>query len=238
MDIRLPPQPTLEALSQALVEQGCDPRSLERGRRVAAESGQRLDAVLLQLGLVSERQLAESAATLFGTPVVTPDQYPDALPDCAAPLSRRFLLDARVVPLVDADGVLSIALADPLDTFTPSALAAVTGRLVRVHAAVPVELEAALNRLLPREDEAPRDSEDGAPLEEDAERLKDLASEAPVIRLVNQIIGRAVETGASDIHIEPFEDQLRVRYRYDGVLHEAETPPRHLSAAITSRIKI
>ena len=79
---------------------------------------------------------------------------------------------------------------------------------------------------------------DDAPGEEDAERLKDLASEAPVIRLVNGIVSRAVETQASDIHIEPFEDRLRVRYRYDGVLHEAEAPPFRLAAAITSRIKI
>ncbi len=75
-------------------------------------------------------------------------------------------------------------------------------------------------------------------LEEDAERLKDLASEAPVIRLVNQMIGRAVETHASDIHVEPFEDRLRVRYRYDGVLHEADSPPARLAPAIISRIKI
>jgi general secretion pathway protein E len=74
--------------------------------------------------------------------------------------------------------------------------------------------------------------------EEDAERLKDLASEAPVIRLVNQIISRAVETQASDIHFEPFADKFRLRYRYDGILHEAESPPRRLTAAIISRIKI
>ena len=71
---------------------------------------------------------------------------------------------------------------------------------------------------------------DAEPAEEDAERLKDLASEAPVIRLVNQLIARAVETHASDIHIEPFEDRLRVRYRYDGVLHEVEPPPARLQA--------
>jgi general secretion pathway protein E len=76
------------------------------------------------------------------------------------------------------------------------------------------------------------------PAEEDAERLKDLASEAPVIRLVNQLIARAVETHASDVHVEPFPDRLRVRYRYDGVLHEIEPPPARLQAAIISRIKI
>jgi general secretion pathway protein E len=79
---------------------------------------------------------------------------------------------------------------------------------------------------------------DDAPIEEDAERLKDLASEAPVIRLVNQLIARAVETQASDVHLEPFPDRLRVRYRYDGVLHEVESPPSRLQAAIISRVKI
>jgi general secretion pathway protein E len=238
MDVAAPIQPTVETLARTLAARGCDPRALDRGRRVAADSGQRLDAVLLQLGLITERQLAEAAAALLGTPVVTPDEYPAALPDCAAAVSRRFLRDARAVPLSDADGILTVALADPLDTFTPAALAAATGRRVSVAAAVPVELEAALNRLLPEASQAPETSEDGTPLEEDTERLKDLASEAPVIRLVSQIIGRAVEMGASDIHIEPFEDLLRVRYRLDGELHEAESPPRRLSAAITSRVKI
>jgi general secretion pathway protein E len=238
VDIAAPIQPTVESLAEALAARGCDSRALERGRRVASDSGQRLDAVLLQLGLVSERQLAEAAAALLGTPVVTPDEYPTALPDCTAGVSRRFLRDARAVPLSDVGGTLTVALADPIDTFTPAALAAATGRRVLVAAAVPVELEAALNRLLPEEGPVAELGEDGTPLEEDAERLKDLASEAPVIRLVNQIIGRAVETGASDIHIEPFEDILRVRYRLDGELEEAESPPRALSAAITSRVKI
>ena len=73
---------------------------------------------------------------------------------------------------------------------------------------------------------------------DDAERLKDMASEAPVIRFVNQVIGRAVEARASDIHIEPFESKLRVRYRIDGILQEVETPPGRLTAAIVSRVKI
>src|SRR5207253_8601075 len=74
--------------------------------------------------------------------------------------------------------------------------------------------------------------------EEDVNHLRDLASEAPVIRLVNLVINRAVEQRASDIHIEPFENELKVRYRIDGVLHDVETPARRLQAAIVSRIKI
>ncbi|HEX9535857.1 MAG TPA: GspE/PulE family protein, partial [Stellaceae bacterium] len=106
-------------------------------------------------------------------------------------------------------------------------------------------LEAALERLYAELGEGSDAEEvlndmaaDAEPAEEDAERLKDLASEAPVIRLVNQLIARAVETHASDVHLEPFPDRLRIRYRYDGVLHEVEPPPARLQAAVISRIKI
>ncbi len=175
---------------------------------------------------------------MLGTVVVTPDRYPQVLPECAALLTPAFLRGARALPLSDINGELTVALADALNAFAPAAIAAATGRKVRVEIAVPVELEAALNRLLPDESQAEADDGEAGPLEEDAERLKDLASEAPVIRLVNQIISRAVETGASDIHIEPFEDALRIRYRYDGVLQEADNPPPRMAAAIVSRIKI
>jgi len=240
--VALPPEaPDMlaERLGRLLVETGrCDARSLERGRRAAEESGGRTDVILLQLGLVSERGLADSYAALLGLPVVTPDRYPDepVLPERLLP---RFLRDVRALPLGVADGVLHVAVADPLDPFAPASIAAATGLAVQPAIAVPIELEAAFDRLYPRDGEGAAGGEDeAAPLEEDAERLKDLASEAPVIRLVNQIIFRAVETRASDIHIEPFEDRLRVRYRYDGVLHETEAPPARLIPAIISRIKI
>jgi len=165
---------------------------------------------------------------------VTPAIEP-VLPDR---LSSGFLRHARAVPLAVEGETLILAVADPLDPFTPAAVAVATGRRITLEVAVPIELEAALNRLYPEGDSMDPTTDGDSPLEDDAERLKDLASEAPVIRLVNLLITRAVETLASDIHIEPFEDRLRVRYRYDGVLHEAEAPPRNLAAAITSRIKI
>jgi general secretion pathway protein E len=232
----------IAALTQRLVERGLlDARTLDRARRVAAESGQRLDAVLIQLGLVGERALAECLAALLGIRVVTSDRFPDE-PLLADRLKPKFLRHARALPIAIDNTGLVVAMADPLDRFTCQSIAMATGRAITVEVAVPIELDAALDRLYPEEvpsgevvDEFP---EGGEPLEEDAERLKDLASEAPVIRLVNQIIARAVETQASDIHIEPFEDMLRVRYRYDGVLHEADAPPSRLTAAIVSRIKI
>jgi general secretion pathway protein E len=227
----------VELLADILLRQGqCDSVTIDRGRRVAAESGQRLDQVLLQLGLVTERGLAEGYATLLGVPLAGPARYPEA-PVLPERLSPRFLRTARACPLAIEDGALTLAVADALDEFSPAAIAAATGLGVRLEIAVPIELEAAFGRLYPEGEaaETAGGGDSGEALEEDAERLKDLASEAPVIRLVNQLIGRAVETHASDIHIEPFEDRLRVRYRYDGVLHEADGQPARLAPAIISR---
>jgi general secretion pathway protein E len=230
----------MTALADLLVARGqCDGRTIERARGVATETGQRLDLVLMQLGLLTERGLAETYAALLDLPIAGPSRYPLDTPLIADDLPPRFLRQAHAMPVaVDADAVV-LATADPLDDFTPAAVAAATGRQVRLEIAVPVELEAALERLYPSEQRPEPEPEAAAtPLEDDTERLKDLASEAPVIRLVNQIITRAVETNASDIHVEPFEDRLRVRYRYDGVLHEADSPPNRLARAVTSRIKI
>ena len=236
-------QQMLDRLVTLLVEGGqCDVRTIERGRRVAEESGQRLDMVLIQLGLVTERGLAGAYANLLSAQLASPARYPEA-PLFPERLTPRFLRSSRALPVALEGGALVIATADPLDEFAPIAIAAATGRRVILEIAVPIELDAAFDRLYP-DAAAPGGgadetaSEASRPSEDDAERLKDLASEAPVIRLVNQIISRAVETQASDIHLEPFEDRLRVRYRYDGVLHEVDGPPPRLIAAVTSRIKI
>ena len=233
--------PALTELAALLVARGhCDERSIERARRIAEDGELALDGVLLQLGLVTERELAAGYAAMLGLPLAAPDRYPLEMPAGTDGLSIRFLRDSRVLPLGVENGVLVVAAANPLDPFLAGAITAATARPVRLEVAVPIELEAAFARLHPEggRSDAPEEGAQAEASDDDAERLKDMASEAPVIRLVNQIIARAVETRASDIHIEPFEDRLRVRYRYDGVLHEAEAPPARLTAAITSRIKI
>src|SRR5262249_55300042 len=213
-------------------------------RRVAAETGSRLDQILTQLGLISDRGLAEALAQLIAAPLVAPADYPDA-PLFHEQLKAKFLRRARAVPIAATDDRAILAMADPLDIFTRNAVSAALGRPVAVAVAVPIELEAAVDRLYAEPGGAENTEEmldevvpDAEPVEEDTERLKDLASEAPVIRLVNQLIARAVETHASDVHLEPFPDRLRIRYRYDGVLHEVEPPPARLQAAIISPIKI
>jgi general secretion pathway protein E len=231
-------------LGPALVGVGLiDQRSLDRAERVAAEAGARLDRVLTQLGMIGERSIAEALADLLAVPLARPSDYPEA-PLFADRLKAKFLRRARALPIAATPDVVTLAMGDPLDVFARDAVGAALGLRVAVSVAVPMELDAALDRLYPEQERGQGDAmpdaaaADGEPAEEDAERLKDLASEAPVIRLVNQLISRAVETHASDVHIEPFPDRLRVRYRYDGVLHEVEPPPARLQAAVISRIKI
>src|ERR1700738_4001919 len=232
-------------LGASLVDSGAiDRRTLDRARRVAAETGARLDQCLTQLGLVSDRGLAEALAQLIAAPLVGTADYPDA-PLFHDRLKPKFLRRVRALPIAAGGGRGTLAMPDPLDVFTRNAIGAALGRSVTVAVAVPIELEAALERLYAELGEGSEAEEvlndlvaDAEPAEEDAERLKDLASEAPVIRLVNQLIARAVETHASDVHLEPFPDRLRIRYRYDGVLHEVEPPPARLQAAVISRIKI
>ncbi len=245
-----PPNPhavadVLGQLGTRLIETGAiDQRTLDRARRVAGETGGRFDRVLTQLGLVSEKGLAETLALLLDAPLVGTPDYPET-PLFADRLKPKFLRKARALPIAaTADGAV-LAMSDPLDEFARNATAVALGQPVWVAVAVPIELEAAFDRLYAEAEgqgdpaETLEETAGGAePAEEDVERLKDLASEAPVIRLVNQLIARAVETRASDVHIEPFEDRLRVRYRYDGILHEVEAPPGQLQAAVISRIKI
>jgi general secretion pathway protein E len=231
------------ALERLLIaEDVVDPRGLERAKTVAATTNARLDSVITQLGLVTERTLAAAFGRLFDAPVAVPSDYPEA-PVLPERLRPKFLRKVRALPLRADDSMLVLAVADPLDAFTRAAVASATGRRVEMRIAVPIELDAAFARLYGDSDGAPppgasESAEPGLRPDDDAERLRDLASEAPVIRLVNQIIARAVETRASDIHLEPFDGWLRLRYRYDGVLREVENPPAALQTAIISRIKI
>ncbi len=247
-DLSLPASPAplsgAASLENAILDRGvCDPRALERARSVVADIGQPLALVLLQLGLVSETDLARTYAALLGKTIIDAAGLAavtdPVMPDC---LKSRFLHEARALPMDCRDGVLRLVMADPLDEFTCAAVRLATGCRVEREVARPADLEAALTRLYPEnEDNTEDDTGPGAdddPAEEDTDRLKDLASEAPVIRLVNQIIFRAVETRASDIHIEPFEDRLIVRYRYDGVLHEVDSQSARMTSALISRIKI
>ena len=243
-----PAAPTAAAarkrIGEILVERGrLDAGGLERALRVQQETGEKLGNLLVTLGLVAQRDVAEALASQLGLPLVEAAGYPE-LPILEERISARFLRESRALPLSEDEHELALAMADPTDTYTISAFEMVTGRRVRPLIAIPTELEAALERLYGQGKSAlgtlvgDVEHRDDLAFDADIQQLKDLASEAPVIRLVSLIITNALETRASDIHIEPFENRLIVRYRIDGVLHEIESPPRKLGPAVISRVKI
>jgi general secretion pathway protein E len=216
---------------------------LQRARRVREGTGEGLDTLLVKLGLVSERDLAEALTAHLNLPLVRPGDYPET-PATNGGVSPRFLKEARVIPLFEDDQGLTVAMSNPTDDYVLAALRLATGKSITPRVGIPSELDAAFERLYGGGRSAMGQIVDAIGLadnltdEEQIQHLKDLASEAPVIRLVNLMIARAVESRASDIHIEPFENRLKIRYRVDGVLREVESPPSRLSAAVISRIKI
>jgi general secretion pathway protein E len=232
-------------LGEILVERGkLDPANLERALKLQeGETHEKLGVILQRLGMVSGRDLADALADQLDVPIAAATDFPE-LPLLEERLSAKFLRDAQAVPLREDDEELALAVADPTDSFLLSAVQMAAGKRVRPYIAAPNEIDAALERLygggrssmgaIVDNIEARSEEDDFG----DVAHLKDLASEAPVIRLVNLVLTKAVESRASDIHIEPFENRLIVRYRIDGVLHEVESPPRRLSAAMISRVKI
>ncbi|HRZ24178.1 MAG TPA: type II secretion system ATPase GspE, partial [Candidatus Contendobacter sp.] len=216
---------------------------LQRARRVREGTGEGLDTLLVKLGLVSERDLAEALAVHLNLPLVRPGDYPE-IPATNGGVSPRFLKDSRAIPLFEDEQGLTVAMSNPTDEYVLTALQLATGKTITPRVGIPSELDLAFERLYGGGRSAMGQIVDAIGLadnltdEEQIQHLKDLASEAPVIRLVNLMIARAVESRASDIHIEPFENRLKVRYRVDGVLREVESPPSRLSAAVISRIKI
>ena len=234
---------SVEALcAWLLANAGLKAGDLERAQRLALESeGSSLTELLTRLGLVSELDLARAWAAALQAPLLLSENLSlsgEALPE----LSERFLRHYRLLPIgTHADGVHVLA-ANPGNAYGLDAVAYACQAPVYVSVGAASEVDALIERLYGQGRSAMgsliETLDDHGGTEEDIEHLKDLASEAPVIRLVNLILQRAVEQRASDIHIEPFESQLKVRYRIDGVLHEAEAPPSSSSAAIISRLKI
>ncbi|MGD0145056.1 MAG: type II secretion system ATPase GspE, partial [Rhizomicrobium sp.] len=217
--------------------------ALERAKRARADESERLEVVLTRLGLISERDLADTLAGYLELPLAAASEFPDA-PILEDRLGRKFLRERHLVPIEDrADGIV-IAMAYPLDAYATDAVRFAVGKPVLRKVAVPSDLDAAFERLYGDGKSAIRQIVDNTKdrasetRDDDVDRLKDIASEAPVIRLVNLLIARAVESRASDIHIEPTASELRVRYRIDGVLQQVESPPQRLSSAVISRIKI
>ncbi|MCB1679307.1 MAG: Flp pilus assembly complex ATPase component TadA [Halioglobus sp.] len=232
----------MKKLGELLVEQGkLSERDVERTLLAQAEMGGLFGQVLVKLGLVSEQDVALALCGLLEVPLQLAADYPED-PIQLEAVAQDFLVNNGVVPVAVTDTAVKFVAAVPQDPFLARALTMALDRPVSIALGLESDINRALQRYLQRDDAQDEELSDqfaGQSDDEFIEHLRDLASEAPVIRLVNQIIHRAVDMGASDIHIEPFEDGLHLRYRVDGVLQDYADPPAvSLAAALASRIKL
>jgi len=236
---KIPYQALLKILQDKGSLSAIELKKVERVQKTAvAES---LPQLLVKLGLCSELDVANAFVESGQFEKVIAEQYPQErqLPE---DISLRFLRNYHLIGLGDTDDTVTVALMDPEDSFVLDALRLATGKQVLAKVGLLSEIDAALEiqygQGRSKMDKLVDDLGGDEIGEEDLEHLKDLASEAPVIKMVNLIMQRAIELKASDIHIEPFEQALKVRLRVDGVLQEIDAPPVKSTAAVISRIKI
>ena len=227
-------------LGEMLIERRLiTPEDLDRALEIQKERDEKIGKILVDLGFVAMRDVLDALSEQLRVPIVTLEAPPPVTPETER-LSPRFLRQFRCIPVGLHNSTMTLAMADPLDFETISAVRNVTGLKIDRALAPEQEILDAVDKFY-----GESAAEEGVSLEdgdgqaaEDLEHLRDMASEAPVIRLVNAMIALAVEKRASDIHIEPFEKEFRIRYRIDGVLHPQEPPARELRAAVISRVKL
>ncbi len=227
-------------IGAVLVESGLvSPGDLQRARDRQAETGESLTRVLVAEGMVAETTLAQALGRHIGVDFIS---LADTVIDPAAAalipesLARRY----GVIPVRFEDESLIVAMVDPGNVLVVDDVRAITGRRVVPRIALRADVEDAIRRQS-RYDDSVTDLAGIVGVDDPADdlsRVQAAVEEAPIVKLVNTLITRAVNERASDLHIEPGERDLRVRFRIDGVLHEIMTTPRSVSGAVVSRLKI
>ena len=248
--VRGRPAKRRERLGDLLVAEGLiSPGQLHDALREHRRSKERLGNVLTKRGFVSEEQLVEVLSKEHGLPSVSIDQYTitaEVLALVPVHIARKY----DVLPLGRVDNGLTLAMADPTNVIAMDEIAAMTrlavlpvvaagksirAAIARYYTATPAPMAEVLAELAGDSLEIINETED---VTGDVFVLKESADEAPVVKLVNMVLLDAIRRGASDLHWEPYEKELRIRFRIDGVLHEMVTPPKRLEPAIISRLKI
>ena len=227
---------TFRPLLDALKQLGVDPTAVDAAAEEAQRSGRSIRAVLINDQVVTEEQLTAAAAAAFG--INTLDLVGFQIDPAALkriPLS--VVLRHRVLGLAMSDGELTVGVTDPGDVVALDDVRAATGMVVRPVVVARSEVRRVIERLQ-REDSDLSDVADSRVEQSAASAQSSSSDDAPIVRYVNSLIEQAIQNRASDLHLEPTEDDMRVRYRIDGVLHELDTVPRGVMNALISRIKI
>lgn len=222
------------------------------------ETGKRLGETLLNLGYIDEHQLVAYLSKQYGVPAINLDQFEISL-DILKSVSRETAIKHRLIPISKSGSTLVVAMSDPSNIFAVDDLKFATGNNIEVVVTSERSIRNAIERFYGSQQEwedAQKARESTAAVDRllgdlddvlleltgeeniDINDLEKASEEAPVIKLVNHLLMDSIRKGASDIHIEPYEKDLRVRYRIDGVLYDIMRPPLKLKNAVTSRIKV
>ena len=225
------------------------PEQIEKALAEQKEKGHRklLGELLIEMNYCTENQIASALAEAYGVP------YAQVGPKiCDAKtleiLSREFLEEHIILPLFKVNDVLTVAVSEPTNVFLIDEIERISSCKVQVVCATTKDIKATLQTYLPAanvfviddiiDDEGLEDFTLIENITQDISNLEEIAGQSPVVKLVNYLIYNAVRENASDIHIEPDDKRLRVRYRVDGSLYERMCPPHQMHSAIVSRIKI
>jgi len=249
-------KPIKKKLGDLLVEVGIiTPEQLEEALEEQKKHGGKLGEILMAFGYITEDVLLAFLGKQCGVSYVSLKEYGDIPEKVVKMVPESMVRTQKLIPIALEKNILTIAMSDPLNVFAIDDLRMMTGKDIKVVIASEAEIKNAIDKYygakesiddILREMEepvAPEGTEDVELVEEGEEETDVIAleaqgEEAPVVRIVNLLLSSAVQAGASDIHIEPYEKTLRVRYRIDGVLHEVTAPPKKLQNAIISRLKI
>jgi len=235
--------PGTKSLGETLVEAGViTPETLAAALARAEHAHERVGEALVALGAVSPDDILRAVAKQWGVPFLSAEEVPFTLP-VLKNLSPKYLRQYEACPVSLEGSTLTVATANPTNPLLVDELRQTLGLQIKLCVAPAEAILAAIERTYGASTALQKIVEGMGPVdesdrEEDITQLRDMAFEAPVVRLVNLLIEEAVTAEASDIHIEPSEESLRVRYRIDGILYDLESPPRRLQAAVTSRIKL
>ena len=226
-------------LGELLIRKGLlDADDLEQALELQKERGDKIGRILIDLGFVNPRDVLATLSEQLQLPLLTADDFPPVLPEVDR-ITPRYMRQFVFLPVRADESTLTVAMADPLDFETVATLRQFSGLNVKGVLASERDILDGIDKYF---GEQAQDADGGfgvaAADSAQIEQLRDMASEAPVIRLVNSMISQALDSRASDIHLEPFEKEFRVRFRVDGVLHSQEAPQRDLQAAVISRIKL
>lgn len=217
------------------------PEQLQAAQTEQDRSGRSLGRTLVDQGIISDQQLVSALATQIGLRFVDLSDYQidmDTVARVPAAVCRRH----TVMPLGMEDGKLLVAMADPANVFAMDDLRQLTGLDVRAVVATRADVQTALDRFLRAENDlgaiTTSMEEDEEPAAEDLSNVSRVTDDAPIVKYVNLLITQAIQDKASDIHIEPGEHDLGVRFRIDGVLHEVMRSPKSVMSGVVSRLKI